>query len=396
MANNPVTLEAALQLMFSSVQPLGVHEASFLDAIGSVLAENIIADMDMPPFHRAAVDGFACRAADIKQELRLIETIAAGYVPQKQITPGECSRIMTGAVVPEGADVILMVEDCEVSDSNTVRYLKDETKSNISLRAEEIRSGEILVPAGTHLSVRHIPTLASAGRTTVTVSRKPKIAIISTGDELVEPEYKPAPAQIRNSNAYAMSAQLRERNLETVYLGIASDDMIQLNKKMVEAEKIADIIIFSGAVSMGDFDFVPEVLRQNGVNILFHGLYAKPGQKTIFGKKGKQWYFGVPGNPVSSFVQMEFLLMPFLKKLMGGDPEAARQFKLPVGFDYKRKKGRNKEFLPVKIHKDGYLEQIAYRGSGHIHAVSQADAFMILERDVLEIRKGEWADVRPI
>lgn len=392
----PVTFEEALDMMLNSGEALdGTERESvpFMQSVGRILAEDILSDINMPPFNKAAMDGYACRKSDIHNELSVIETIGAGKVPQKTVGENECAKIMTGAMMPEGADTILIVEDCKILPNGRVKFLKEISKSNICYLAEDVKRGDIVIPEGTRISTRHIPTLAGTGKTEVMVYKAPQVAVISTGDELVEPDKQPETSQIRNSNSYSILAQLQSSGISGHYLGIAKDDREEIRKKFQEAS-FADITVFSGAVSMGDYDYIPEILQEQGVEILFHGVSAKPGQKTIFGKKGNRWYLGVPGNPVSSFVQIQFLLLPFIYKLMHGRDEALR-LQMRLRTPYNRKRGRNKEFIPVKIHPDSSVEKVEYHGSGHINSLGYADGFMVVERGVTEIQAGELVDVRP-
>lgn len=395
MAEGAVIFEEALATVLNQAEVLGTEKVLFMDSRGRVLAEDVLSDVDMPPFDKAAMDGYACRQEDLGRDLECIETIPAGHMPQKGVASGQCAKIMTGAVVPEGADTVIMVEDTEVLDNGLVRYHKESSKSNIAYKAEDVQKGDVVIPVNTLLDTKHIQTLAAVGQTEVSVYRRPIVAVISTGEELVEPEQKPQPSQIRNSNAYSIMAQLHKMGLPAKHLGVCGDTVAQLRDKLQEAAQSSDVILFSGAVSMGDYDFVPRALAEEGVEIFFHGVRAKPGQKTIFGRRGKQWFIGVPGNPVSSFVQVEFLLLPFLKKLMNARDDAL-SLRLPCSKGYSRRKGHLKQFLPAKILPDGSVERVAYHGSGHLNSLSYANALIVVDRDVLTIAEGELVDVRPI
>jgi molybdopterin molybdotransferase len=397
MENNTslIPFEEALQMMLSSAKTLSTEKLPFMECIGRILAEDIFSDVNMPPFDKAAMDGYACKAADLKNELTVIEIIAAGAVPQKEVHKNECSKIMTGAMMPQGADTILIVEECVEIESGKIKFQKVNSKSNVCYLAEDVKIGDRVVQKNILISSQHIPTFASVGKTILEVYKMPKVAIISTGDELVEPNEKPQASQIRNSNAYSMLAQLKTIGVEAEYLGVAKDTKEAMQSKLKEAMQIADIVIFSGAVSMGDFDFVPIVLKEEGIDVLFHGVAAKPGKKTVFGTKGNQWFLGVPGNPVSSFVQIQFLLLPFIFKLMNTEDESLK-LKLPLTFDYTRKRAGRKEFIPIRISKNGEIEKLNYHGSAHINAIGYANAFLIIDLGVLEIKRGELVDVRPI
>jgi molybdopterin molybdotransferase len=390
-----IPFEEALEIVLQSAKTLGVEKSDFMSSVGKVLAEEIQSDINMPPFNKSAMDGYACRHQDIANELTVVEKIAAGNFPQKELKKNECAKIMTGAPVPEGADTVIMVEHTRQLSDNRIIYLREDSVSNICKLAEDVKKGDVVLKEGTIIQPRHIPVLASVGATDVLVYKSPKIVIISTGNELVEPGFKPKPSQIRNSNAYQMIAQAQQLGLEVEYLGLAKDTMEDTRRILDKACKIADIILLSGAVSMGDFDFVPLVLKEMGIKILFHGVKTQPGKRTIFGISEKQWFVGLPGNPVSSYVQFEMLIKPLIYKIIGANYQAP-VYKMPMYEDYHRKKADRKAFIPVVITEDGKIKQVEYHGSAHIHALSYAQAFMIIEPGVTTLKKGDLADVRPI
>ncbi len=381
--------------MVQSGHPLGSLKVPFMECVGKVLANDVISDMDMPPFNKSAMDGYACRRQDLDQELTVIETVQAGSFSSKKIGRNECVKIMTGAPVPEGADTVIMVEHTRSLPGNKIIYLKENSASNICKMAEDVRKGEVVLKKGTLLQPRHIPVLASVGATEVWVYKSPGIAIIATGNELVEPGQKPDRSQIRNTNAYQLLAQSRQLGLQARYTGLAKDTRENLRDLLEKASRTADVILLTGGVSMGDFDFVPHVLKESGVNVLFHGIQAKPGKRTLFGVRGKQWFVGLPGNPVSSFVQFEMLVKPLLLKIMGADGWGG-MLKLPLNEAYHRKNAARKLFQPVIITDTGRVKQIEYHGSAHFHALSYAHGLMVIEKGVNHLKKGDLVDVRPI
>ncbi|VAW30749.1 Molybdopterin molybdenumtransferase [hydrothermal vent metagenome] len=390
-----IPFKEALEIVLQSAKTLGVEKSDFMESVGKVLAEDIQSDINMPPFDKSAMDGYACRHLDIANELTIVEEIPAGSFPKIKIKENECAKIMTGAPVPEGADMVIMVEHTRRLSDNKIIYLKESSAFNICKLAEDVKAGEVVLKKGTIIEPKHIPVLASVGATEVLVYKSPKVAIIATGNELVEPGFKPEPSQIRNSNAYQMIAQAQQLGLEVEYLGLAKDTMEDSRRMLNKACRTADIIILSGAVSMGDFDFVPAVIKEMGVKILFHGVQTKPGKRTIFGTGKKQWFVGLPGNPVSSYVQFEMLIKPLIYKIMGANYQAP-VYRMPMYEDYHRKKAFHKAFEPVVITEDGKVKQVEYHGSAHIHALSYAQAFMIIEPGVTTLKKGDLTDVRPI
>ena len=390
-----ITYEKALKLALDSGFSLGEEKCTYLESVGRVLSQDILSDINMPPFNRSAMDGYACRRDDLDQELEVIEIIPAGVFPKKIIGAGQCAKIMTGAPVPEGADTVIMVELTKAVSDTHIAYTGKKTKSNISLKAEDVKVGDVVLKKGTLIQPKHIAVLASVGAVEVEVYKKPRIAIVSTGDELVEPNQIPQASQIRNSNAYQMLAQAMELGVDAEYIGVAKDTKESTKEMLLKAIERADIIIMSGAVSMGDFDFVPIVLREQGVDILFHGMEIKPGKRVVFGVKDKKWFVGVPGNPVSSFVQFEMLIKPLVFKIMGANYETPL-FRLPLAHDYKRKRKGRKAFEPIVITKQGRVEKADYNGSAHIHALAYAQGLMIIEADIVELKEGDLVDVRPI
>ncbi len=390
-----IVFEEALKRMLNSGITLGTELCFYHHTVGRVLAKDVLSDINMPPFNRSAMDGYACRRADLEKELEVIEIIPAGVFPSKKVGEKQCAKIMTGAPVPKGADTVIMVEHCkEISESKIV-YDGKKTKSNIALMAEDVKVGDVVLSKGTLIKPKHIAILASVGAVEVEVFKKPRVAVVSTGDELVEPSQIPLPSQIRNSNAYQMIAQTKELGIDAQYMGVAKDTKESTREMLLKAIEQADVIIMSGAVSMGDFDFVPIVLREHGIDILFHGVETKPGKKTVFGVSEEKWFIGVPGNPVSSFVQFEMLVKPLIYNLMGAEYKT-QLYRLPLAQDYKRKRAGRKAFEPIVITEDGSVKKTEYHGSAHIHALSYAQGLMIIEAHIVELKKGDLVDVRPI
>ena len=390
-----IAFNEALNIMIKSAKTLGTETIDHKKSVGKVLAKDIKSDINMPPFDKSAMDGYACRKQDLLNELEVIELIPAGVYPIKTVGKNQCSKIMTGAPVPKGADTVIMIEHTEEVGENHIIYKKDKSKTNICYLAEDVKDGNIVLTEGTIIKAKHIPVLAAVGAVEVLCYKIPTLAIVSTGDELVEPAIKPEPSQIRNSNAYQMIAQAEEIGINVEYIGIAADTKESTEQYLKKAMKNADIIMMSGAVSMGDFDFVPIVLKESGIDIHFHGVQTKPGKKTVFGTNDNKWFIGVPGNPVSSFVQFEMLIKPLIYKIMGADFKQSI-YKLPMAEGFKRKKGFRRAFEPINITESGEVKQIEYHGSAHINALSYAEGLMIIKEGITELKKGDLVDVRPI
>lgn len=395
-----ITFEQAYQIIRQQVVPLSSERVNLYECLGRVLAEDIFSDMDMPPFNKSAVDGFACRMEDITGEtqnfsfLHIVETIPAGVTPGKKISAGQCSKIMTGSMLPEGSDCVVMVEDTETLDENQIRVLKTGTARNICYIGEDIKKGDKLLEKGKLLAPQHIGVLATAGVVNPLVYRKVKVAVISTGNELVEPDEIPAHSKIRNSNASQLMAQLTQTFSLAKYYGIATDDEQSLTVKIAVALETNDVVILTGGVSMGDFDYVPGVLEKTGVKILFDSIAVQPGRPTVFGKFNGQFIFGLPGNPVSSFVIFGLLVKPFLMGLMGCTEEFS-SILLPLGKDLIRTKSSRKSMIPVRIVKSE-LFPIETHGSAHINAWSEANGIVAIEIGQTSIKKGQLVNVRQI
>ena len=389
-----LSFDEARQIVMSNVRILPKENVGMMDCVGRVLAEDIVSDMDMPPFDKSAVDGFACRISDLGSDLECIETIPAGKMPAYETSPGTCSKIMTGAMVPKGSDCVIMVEDTILTGNNRIHFTKSETSRNICYQGEDIKAGDVVLKEGLLIRPQHIAVLATAGALNPKVSTRVEVGILSTGDELVEPEHIPAPPKIRNSNAYHLMAQVSSAGMIARYGGIATDDKNALAALISDSLDRNDVVLLTGGVSMGEFDCVPEVLEKLGIEILFRSIAIQPGKPTVFGRHGNQFVFGLPGNPVSSFVIFELLVKPFLLKMMGCTHETI-SLGLPAGASIKKKKTSRKSFIPVRI-LDGSVFPIEYHGSAHINAYTLADGIITIEAGKTGLEKGEIADVRLI
>ncbi|MEI6695579.1 MAG: gephyrin-like molybdotransferase Glp [Bacteroidota bacterium] len=390
-----ISFEEALGIVLNAAQHTHIEEVDMLSSNERVLAENIISDVNMPPFDKSAVDGFACRRIDFNKntKLKIIEIIPAGKCPENSISEGECSKIMTGAMLPKGADCVVMVEDTIVN-GNTISFSKENTADNICYLAEDVHINDLVLEKASLIKPQHIAVLASVGVWKPKVYSKPKLGIISTGDELVEPNIKPGLSQIRNSNAWQLMAQAQKAGATAHYEGIAADNKISTFDKITAALQNNDIVLLTGGVSMGDFDYVPEIMQEMGVKILFKSIAVQPGRPTVFGIIGNKYIFGLPGNPVSSFVQFEMLVKPLIQKMMGLQYKVNEIF-LPIGVDIHRKKTERKSFLPVSI-RNGEIFPVDYHGSAHIHSYIYADGIIAMEKGVLSLKKGEKVHVRQL
>jgi molybdopterin molybdotransferase len=390
-----IPFEKAYDIVMDSVRETGGETVPFQESLNRILNEHVTSDVDMPPFDRSSVDGFACRNEDLKYDLEVIETIPAGVMPTRKLKEKCCSRIMTGAAVPEGADCIIMVEDTVTLRSGKIRFKGKSPKSNISFRAEDVRKGDIVLNAGRIINPQDIAVLAAVGHTSVRVSKMPRVGVISSGSELVEPADIPSFSQIRNSNSWQLLAQIRRAGAQGKYFGIAKDDPDVTYSILIKALSDCDIVLITGGVSMGDFDFIPSVLEKAGINILFSRVAVQPGKPTTFGIHGNAVVFGLPGNPVSSYIQFELLVRPLIAKMMRYNWHPySRQ--LPMKTDYSRRSTDRMALVLVKLSADDEVSPVEYHGSAHISALPDSDGIIAVPVGVKTIRKGELVSVRQI
>ncbi|MHC4087436.1 MAG: molybdopterin molybdotransferase MoeA [Planctomycetota bacterium] len=385
----------AFKIVMDSARRLGTERVDINRALNRILSEDVASDMDLPPFNKSAMDGFACRRADLGNELTVLEIIAAGHMPQKAVGRNQCSKIMTGAVVPEGADCVIMVEYTEKTSDNKIRFTGAKTTDNICLKGEDIKKGQVVVRGGIKISAQNIAVLASLGCAEPLVAVQPRVGIIATGSELVDPDEKPAACQIRNSNAFQLAAQVTSAAAIATNYGIAADTEEAIDTMFKKATAENDVVIFSGGVSMGDYDLVPGILEKNNVSLLFEKIAVKPGRPTVFGVSNDVVCFGLPGNPVSTFIIFELFVKPFLFKMMG------HNFKPVVSYgQLKRtitsKKTERDSWLPVVFTEKNEVAIVEYHGSAHINALSEADGLLCIPTGIAEIKEGTTVAVRQI
>jgi molybdopterin molybdotransferase len=390
-----LTFEQALEIVLGSAHELGAERVDIAGALNRVLAEDVRSDIDIPPFNKAVMDGYACPRQDLGNELIVIETIPAGRTPQTTIGPNQCAKIMTGAVVPDGADCVIMKEYMEMSGEDRIRFVGEKTADNICLRGEDAKGGDTVLRKGTLLRAQHIAVLASAGCVEPVVAKRPRVGVIATGDELVEPGTKPGASQIRNSNSYQLAAQVEQTCAPAKNYGVAPDNTGAIESVLKWAFEENDVILFSGGVSAGEYDLVKTVLKKASVSLLFEKVAAEPGRPMVFGVRDKAFCFALPGNPVSSFVMFELLVKPFLYKMMGHD------FKPPVSHrklakTISRKSAQRDSWLPVVFREDGRVQRIEYHGSAHINALCEADGLLCVPAGANEIKDGTIVAVRQI
>jgi molybdopterin molybdotransferase len=390
-----ISYEEAFGIVMNSVFKTDTEAIPFTGSAGRILAEDVTSDIDMPPFDRAAVDGYACHREDLASEFEVIEVLAAGKVPLKIVGKNQCSKIMTGAIVPGGCNVVFMVEDSEIMSSGKVRFTGKNSKSNFSLKGEDVRIGDIVLKNGKSIRPQDIAVMAAVGHTNVLVMKRPRVAVLSTGDELVEPAGSPGVSKIRNSNAYQLLSQVERAGGSAFYYGIAPDDAAATFKYIQKAIDENDIVLLTGGVSMGDFDFVPSVFVKAGVKILFDKVNVQPGKPTTFGVHPKALVFGLPGNPVSSFIQFETLVRPLINRMMGYVWKPV-ELLLPMAIRYERRSEGRMGWIPVFITENNEVMPVDFHGSAHISALPVSDGIIALTPGIKSVEKGEIVRVRQI
>lgn len=321
-ATSTLSVDEALERILGRIAPLDAADVPLGDALGSVLAEDATADRDVPAFRNSAMDGYAVRGADVQRDgvrLKVVGSIAAGQMPQARVGPGEAMRIMTGAPMPDGADTVVRVEDTDNGSEAVVIARATPVGLSVRQAGEDLRDGETVIRRGTVLRAAELGVLASIGRAQVKVVRRPNVAVVSTGDELVEITETPGPGQIRDANRYSIAAAVRAAGCAPFELGIARDEASDLRHALGNAA-FGDIVITSGGVSVGDHDHVKPVVDAMG-SMDFWSIAIRPGRPLAFGelrtKRGTVPIFGLPGNPVSALLTFELFVRPALLKMSG-------------------------------------------------------------------------------
>ena len=388
----PITLEEAERLVFSQVPPPERSEVALTDAQGCVLAADVACDIDLPPFDRAMMDGFAIVAGDTGR-LRIVENVPAGVAPTVRIAKGTAARIMTGAPVPEGATAIEPVEKVVVERDVVQVSGAVKQGQHISKRGEDLRAGQVVLSRGHLLRAPEIALLATAGCVRPAVWRRPSCAVLSTGDELVDPPARPGPGQIRESNSHSVRAQFQAMGLPCAALGIALDTEADLERKLAKGLE-HDVFVVTGGVSAGDRDLVVPTLTKLGVEVVIHHVLVRPGRPFFFGRRGDTRVFALPGNPVSTFVTFEIFVRPFVLRMMG-HPDGRRP---RVGGTLATALPRTLErvqLLPAVIGPDGRVQILEWHGSGDQVTLTRANCLAIQPlRTALAV--GDPVEVLPL
>lgn len=380
-----ITLLEALALMDSEVQTLSSEKTALALARGRYLASPAISDVDVPPHRKSLVDGYAVRSVDFGSEdvvLDVVDEVVAGGWPSVPIEPGQATRIMTGASIPEGADAVVMVEQTETLDGKkvSIRTGSVSPSQNLMDQAAVMRQGQVVMPVGSRVDAASLGLLAEVGHGEVEVSRVPQVSVITTGNELVPATEKPGPGQIRNSNGPMLAAAVADCGAELLNHQHVRDESEALSQAIASGLQ-GDVLVMSGGVSAGILDLVPGELKAQGVRQIFHRVSLKPGKPIWFGVLQRNDHrclvFGLPGNPVSSLVCFYLFVNRALQRLMGASPRALERLALASDFEHR---GNRPTWWPAQLmtEPDGFtrVQPLSWKGSGDLLSIAQADGWI--------------------
>jgi len=390
--------DKALSLVLASAPAPRLEPCRLAGALGRALPHSLPCLVDQPPFDKSSMDGFAYAPLAGGGSYRVVgPSGAAGAAALPVLKPGECCRVMTGAPIPEGASAVQRIELCEISpDEKSVRLTASEREPNIVRRGANERAGDTLLSPRL-LAPQDLGILASSGYSEIEVARRPLIGVLSTGDELTVPGSPLGPACIYDSNGPALCAQALAAGAEARSYGIARDEPGALQTSLERALGDCDILLVSGGVSMGNFDYVPSTLEALGVEEVFHKIAIRPGKPCFFGTMGEKLVFGLPGNPMATFVAFEFFVRPLVARMLG-IVYSPRLLRARLSAPLVQAEAERVDFLPVAIEpgdEEGpFLAPLAYHGSSMLNVLSKADALVRLEIGTGTIPKGGWVDAR--
>lgn len=391
-------LEIVMSTAMAKQRPdwMAAESVPLLDSMHRILREDVLCDADSPRFDKAIRDGFAVQFEDVAAvpaTLRIVGESRAGAAADVTVSRGQCCEIMTGAPLPAGANAVVMVENSERISPESVRILKT-VRANEGLlrRGVEARQGEKILQAGRRIGLPDLGLLASTGKSSVMVSKKPRVAVVATGDELVEVDQQPEPGQIRNSNTYTICAQVKEAGAEPVVLGIGRDNLDDLRSKIAHGLE-HDVLLVSGGVSMGKYDLVENVFAEFGVEVLFDKIAMKPGKPTVFGHRGNTYVFGLPGNPISTMVAFHMFVRPLILFLLKAENTSPRilQAKLEAAAKCDPERAALVPAL-VRFEAGQYWIQTApWKGSSDLVGLARANALIMIPRRSGTLETGESA-----
>lgn len=396
-------VEEALEAILTNINVLPSEEARITDSLDRVLREDIYSDTDIPTLANSAMDGYAVKSSDTSgaskskpMTLKVIYDLKAGDIAKMALKKGQAMRIMTGAPIPEGADSVIIVEDTEKKGKDGVLIFKEaRLGENIRKAGEDIKKGEKVLQKGILLNSAHVGILASLGRPIVKLTRRPKVAILATGDEVIDVDERLEPGKLRSSNTYTLYSQVLQCGGIPKNLGIAKDKPEELEKKLRQGLD-CDLILTSGGVSVGDYDLVKFILAKIGTDIKFWKVAMRPGKPLVFGRLNQKFIFGLPGNPVSSMISFEVFVRPAILKLSGHEQDTRKEVDAVLEEDINKKKGL-RYFVRAKTRwEDGiYLTRTTGpQGSGILKSMAIANSLIILAEEEEYVQKGTRVTVR--
>jgi molybdopterin molybdotransferase len=380
-----LTVEQALHEILSRTRVLEAESVDVTDALGRVLAEPVVSRREVPPWPNSSMDGYAIRAGDTRRDgarLRVVLQVAAGALPARAIGPGEAARIFTGAPLPEGADAVVPQEDVEVEGDSVRVAVAVSRDAFVRPRGEDVRAGDRVLEPGQRLGPAEIGLLATLGHSPVLVHRRPRVAVLSTGNELADLGQEPGPGQIPNSNSYSLMAQTTEAGAIPVNLGIARDELPAIERRVQSARR-ADVLLSSAGVSVGEFDLVREALTRSGAELHLWQVSMRPGKPITFGSLGRTLVFGLPGNPVSAMVTFELFVRPALLRMGGGTVLQRPRLSARAGSRIDNP-GSRRGYLRVQLRRrgEGFDAQLTgEQGSAILRSMTLADGLAVVPPD---------------
>lgn len=399
-----ISLEEALGIVdetMAGAKPEG-ETVPIRSAVGRVLIADQRSRLDLPPFDKSAMDGYALLEGDERDEYMLLETVAAGHVGTQPLRPGTAVKVMTGAAVPDGTDRVIMLEHAEerAGRVRVLRQAQDGTgrggAPNICRKGEDVRVGDLVLAAGTVLGPLEVANLIACGIVEVEVARRPRVAILSTGDEIVDSPDALSPGKIMNSNGPMLVALAERYGMEVSIQESVRDSKEATEAAIVAAVRSSDITVISGGVSVGEYDFVLGGLSAAGLTVRFSRIAAQPGKPTVYATSADgRAVFGLPGNPVSVFLMFHLFVLR-AAALMAGKTRRLREFVLPLASRFTRKKTDRVQFVPASMTEKCALEPVSYHGSAHLAALMSADGFMKVPIGVGELAEGDEVTFLPI
>ncbi len=397
-----ITVDEALNKILSNIHPLGSEKVSILEALGRVIAEDSYAHRNIPPLDNSAMDGYALRFEDIQEasqeypvRLEVIEDLPAGFISKKKLERGKAIRIMTGAPIPEGADTVIPVEETKKEDGSVLIFKAAGLGENIRRSGEDVKKGDRVISRGDRVRPAEVGMLASVGRSFVSVYQRPLVAILCTGDELVDVDGQLDEVKIISSNSYTLTAQVMDCGAIPVQLGIARDHKDEIEEKLRQGIR-ADLLISSAGVSVGDYDFVKEVMKKLGMEMVFWKVAMRPGQPLAFGTIAGKPVFGLPGNPVSSMISFEQFVRPSLLKMMGCHQLFRPVIEAILREEIRKRPGR-RFFIrgSVSFEKGQYfVTTTGEQGSGILKSMVKANGLIVIPEDQESARAGEKVRVQ--